>query len=160
MMDSARADGSRRNGHERDVNGARSRFEESRTMALLRAIVNGISAMAQDESALLRSELRDTGKSYASAAAAGVLALIMAGALVNFLGLAAVAGLLAVDVPLWAAALICAAAIALIAVGAVAYAVSAVRDADPVPRRTINNLRRDFQAMRDALRQEGNDHGT
>ena len=34
-----------------------------------------------------------------------------------------------VDVPLWAAALICAAAIALIAVGAVAFAVSAIRDA-------------------------------
>ena len=129
-------------------------------MSLLRAVLAGMTAMAQDESALLRSELRDTAKSYASAAVAGVVALIMAGALVNFLGLAAVAGLLAVDVPLWAAALICAAAIALIAVGAVAFAVSAIRDADPVPRRTINNLRRDFQAMRDALRQEGNDHGT
>jgi hypothetical protein len=158
-MDGPRADRSRNYGPERDVNGAgaaRNRFSDSPTMALLRAVLDGIAGMAQDESALLRSELKDTGKSYAAAAAAGVLALIMAGALVNFLGLAALAGLLAMEVPLWAAALICAAALALIALGAVAFAVSAARDADPVPRRTINNLRRDFRAMRDALRQEGN----
>jgi len=159
MIDSARADGPRTHGHDRGVNGGgadrNGRFEDSRTLSLLRAVLGGITAMVQDESALLRSELRDTGKSYASAAVAGVIALIMAGALVNFLGLAAVAGLLAMEVPLWAAALICAAALALIAVGAVVFTMSAVRDADPLPRRTINNLQRDFQAMRDALRQEG-----
>ena len=156
MMDSARADGPRSHGHERDVNGGgNGRFEDSRTLSLLRAVLSGVTGMMQDESALLRSELRDTGKSYASAAVAGVIALVMVGALVNFLGLAAVAGLLAVDVPLWAAALICAAALALVAVGAVVFAISAVRDADPLPRRTLSNLQRDFQAMRDALRQDG-----
>jgi hypothetical protein len=157
MMDASRADGSRADGHERDANGAGSarngRFDDWRTLALLRGIFASVTALAQDESELLRSEVRDTAKSYVTAAAAFVAALVAVGALVNFLGLAAVAGLLEIDVPLWAAALICAAGLALIGVGAVAFGLAAIRNADPVPRRTISNIRRDFQAMRDALQE-------
>jgi peptidoglycan/LPS O-acetylase OafA/YrhL len=118
-------------------------------------VLENLGAMMHGESALLKAELRETGRSYATAAVASVVAVIAVGAFVNFLGLAAVAGLLAADLPLWAAALICAGALVLIAAGAAIYALGAVRSADPVPRRTIDNIRRDFRAMSDALRREG-----
>jgi hypothetical protein len=158
MTDAFHADQSGRNGRDRDAQdttGGNSRFHDAATMSLLRRIMAGVAAMAQDEAALLRAELTDTGKSYASAGAAGVIALVMAGALVNFLGLAALAALLLLEIPVWAAALICAAGIALILIATALYALGAIRATDPVPRRTIRNIQRDVRAMRDALRQEG-----
>jgi cytochrome c biogenesis protein CcdA len=157
MEDGSRGDG-RGPGANRAGSGPTDRLHESRTFVLIRGVLGSLGAMAQDESALLQSELRESARSYVAGAAALVVALIAAGAMVNFLGLAAVAGLLAAEVPLWAAALICAAGLALIMVGAALLGLASIRDADPVPRRTISNIRRDFQAMRDALRQEGDRH--
>jgi cytochrome c biogenesis protein CcdA len=155
-------DGSRADGHgpgaSRGGSGPTARPHESRTFVLIRSVLGSLRAMAQDESVLLWSELRESAKSYVAGAAALLVGLIAAGAMVNFLGLAALAGLLAAEVPLWAAALICAAGLALIMIGAALLGLASIRDADPVPRRTISNIRRDFHAIREALRQEGDRH--
>lgn len=133
----------------------RARFSAASTLSVINRIFDTLGALAQDESALLRSELRASAKSVGVAAGAFGVCLLSAGAMLNFLGLAAVGGLVAVDLPLWGAALIVAGALAVIMIAAVLTGLRALRSADPVPHKTIGNVRRDFSMMREALRRGG-----
>lgn len=137
---------------------AQAGFGEQGTFALFRDVLNTALGLAKGEMQLLKTEMKASLRSLLTGAVGLGIALLAGGAAINFIGLAAVGGLLEADLPLWAAALIVAGALLAIVVVAVLIGINAIKSASAVPHQTLNNLRRDFDAVSAALQAGKGNH--
>jgi Putative Actinobacterial Holin-X, holin superfamily III len=127
-------------------------FGDQGTFALLREILTTAIDLAKGELRLLKSELKASVRSAVTGAVSLGIALVAGGAAINFLGLAAVGGLIAAGLPLWGAALIVGGVLLLTLVVALLVGIKAFKSVDPIPHQTLRNLQRDFDAMRNSMK--------
>ena len=121
------------------------------TLANASALLGTAGRMARHEWRLAQVEigenLRKAGVGIALIAAAALLGLVSAFALVG----AGVAGLVAAGLPVWLAALLIGAAIALIAVAMALIGARRLKAKRLIPDRTLRNIQRDVEALKEAL---------
>lgn len=118
---------------------------------LLMTLSEQTSRLVRDELALAQVELRSTvrhaGTGVGLFSAAGVLAVLGAGALVATAVIA-----LALILPLWLSALIVTVVLFAAAAAAALLGRNQVQQASPVPERTIENVKQDVHAVQEARR--------
>ncbi|WP_433532485.1 phage holin family protein [Micromonospora sp. CA-263727] len=128
---------------------------EPSTVELVQRATEQVSRLVRDELALARAELTQKGKN------AGIgLGLLAAGGALAFFGLGALVTaailLLALVLPAWAAALIVAAAVFLLAgVLALVGKQQVSRAVPPVPQATVRSLRADVDVLSAAVKDRG-----
>lgn len=110
-------------------------------------VIEALMRLMRGEIALARAEMSraigDLGRACAQLAIAGILALVA----LNVLAGAVVAGLVAAGLsPIWAQVVV-GGVLALLALGFLQYGLSLLRRADLTPHRSLDNLRRDAEAL-------------
>ncbi|WP_026422003.1 phage holin family protein [Actinokineospora inagensis] len=122
---------------------------EPTTGELVGKLGEQVSRLVRDELALAKAELRDKGKQAGLGAALGGTAGVLVWFAVGTLVAAAVAGL-AVVWPVWAAALVVAGVLLVVAAGLAGWAARSVRRATPpIPEQAIDSTRRDIEAVKE-----------
>lgn len=124
------------------------------TAEVISAVMSQGADLAGAEARLLAAGLRLSARRVAVAAAAGIAALLAAGAGLNFLGASAAAALVAADMAPWAAALVVGIVLLVLAGGAAALAVASVRRAGDGPKQSIRSIRQDLRTVMEAMRHE------
>jgi hypothetical protein len=114
------------------------------------AALGHAAQLAQAELALMSEELKVSVRSLAIAGGLLGGALLVAGAALNFLGAAAVAGLVQGGMDLWLAALIVGVVFLVLCVIAVLWAVAKVKVAGKAPRRSFRSIGQDFRTAMEA----------
>ncbi|MEJ6389471.1 phage holin family protein [Gymnodinialimonas ulvae] len=113
-------------------------------------LLEAAAGMAKHEFRLARAEISENlGHARVGAALIGAAAMIALVA-VFVLSVAAVAGLAAAGLPVWMAALIMGGALALIAGVLLALGLSKVKAKRLIPDRTLSNIQRDMQVLKEA----------
>lgn len=125
-----------------------SRPDEPSTRDLVAQVSENTSRLVRDEMQLAVAEMKAKGKH------AGIgLGMFSTAGLLAYFGLAVLiaAGVLALDLalPAWAAALIVAAALFVMAAIAAALGKRETDQAKPPPERTMENIRRDIDTVRE-----------
>ncbi len=126
--------------------------EEVRELAEeVRGIAEDLRQLARSEVELAKAVLRDEGRLIGGIAAAGVVAWMTA---MCFFAFAGVSAMFALDnvMPLWAAALVVAGAMLLIAVAAGLVAMSLAKQLSAGPKRSANSIREDVSWARAQLK--------
>ncbi|WP_220749366.1 MULTISPECIES: phage holin family protein [Jannaschia] len=114
-------------------------------------LLDAVSRVLRAEAALAKAEVGENlgrmGVALAAVVTGGIIAILALGALLC----AAVAGAVALGLPVWAASLLVAVVLFGLAGGLFAWGLSGLKARRLIPTRSLSNVQRDFDVLKEAF---------